>query len=131
LTRRSTPDGNAARTAPISHEVAAKIAIRFSGAVPDGGGEEEMTGGRELAAVNVQTSKTHPLGLGNAARLPAFSHGSGDCDTWQGPTAGNTDNTNGIGDKTRQETLSLYDKLPPTIHLSFDDEGETALHARH
>lgn len=123
--RRSTPGGNADRTALISHGVAAKMAIRLGGTVPAERGE------REPAEVNARTDARQFLEADVGARRPASSHGNEGYGTSREPTVENTGNTNDTEDKTRAESRCRYERSLPTIHPSFDGEGEIALPAQH
>ena len=105
--------------------MAAKIAIRLLGTVPDESGEKEPAG------VNAWTGKSQFLECDVEVRRPASSRENEGCGTSPGPTTGNTGNTNDTEDKIRAEILYRYERFLPMIHPSFDAEGGIVLLVRH
>ena len=101
--RRSMPGGNADRTALISHEVAAKMAIRLSGTVLDAHEERGPVG------VNARTDTSQFLERDGEVRRLASSHGNEGYDTLPEPTTESTGNTNDTEDKRHVEIPSRYD----------------------
>lgn len=116
---RLVPEKKAARTAFSSHDVATKMAMRVEGT------------GEESAEVNAATWRMPASATTDEAHQPAFSLAFGGSDTSIGPRVGNIDSTSGSEGRTPEGTPFPYAKSPPTIHLSSDDEGGIAHHARH